>query len=74
MAYSTVANQTKRALRRELSEAGIHDPFELLAEALTRCEQLQDEIRTLKTHGPAAPKSPKELSHPPYSARYRHCC
>ena len=74
MPYSTVANQTRRALRRELSEAGIQDPFELLAEALARCEQLQDEIRTLKTLGPASPKSPKELNHPPYSAKYRHCC
>ena len=70
MPYSTA---DKRALKRELIET-INDPFELLAEALTRCEQLQDEIRTLKTRGPAAPKSPKELSHPPYSARYRHCC
>ena len=55
MAYSTVANQTKRALRRELSEAGIHDPFELLAEALARCERLQAEVTNLRAHGPASP-------------------
>ena len=74
MPYSTVANQKRRALRRELSEAGIHDPFELLAEALTRCERLQDEIRTLKTHGPASPRKRQESNHPHGSARYRHCC
>ena len=53
MAYSTA--DKKRALRRELSEAGIHDPFDLLAEALDRCERLQAELTSLRAHGPASP-------------------
>ena len=37
----------KRALRRELKET-INDPFDLLAEALDRCERLQAENSRLR--------------------------
>ena len=38
----------KRALRRELRET-VNDPFDLLVQALERCERLEVEVRLLKT-------------------------
>ena len=38
----------KRALRRELRET-VNDPFDLLVQALERCERLEIEVRLLKT-------------------------
>ena len=52
MPYSTA---DKQALKRELIET-INDPFDLLAEALDRCERLQAELTSLRAHGPASPR------------------
>ena len=48
----TVAHK-KRALRKELSY--IQDPFSLLADALIRNEELEDELNSLRARMPVSP-------------------
>ena len=46
-----------KTLRRELALTGIVDPFELLAEALARNEQLEKEVNSLRDRVLICPKT-----------------
>lgn len=47
MAFSTAARIRKSELRRELAQT-VQDPFELLAEAIARNEELSNRVRDLE--------------------------
>ena len=71
MATPTAA--TKKALRRELAEAGINDPFSMLADCISRNRELEAEVKHLRMTLQASPKELKVRRHLHGGARCLQC-